>query len=69
MESQRSRAQEEVKTLSGFLPICAQCKKIRDDEGLWNRIEGYIQERSDAKFSHGICPDCAREMYPELYLP
>lgn len=54
----------EVKTLSGLLPICAGCKKIRDDQGYWNQIEIYIRERSEAEFSHGICPDCARELYP-----
>ncbi len=61
------QALEEVKTLSGLLPICANCKKIRDDHGYWNRIEAYIQARSEAQFTHGICPDCAREIYPELY--
>ena len=57
-----------VKTLSGLLPICASCKKIRDDEGYWNQIEGYIQKHSEAQFSHGICPDCAKKMYPYLDL-
>jgi uncharacterized PurR-regulated membrane protein YhhQ (DUF165 family) len=59
-------ALSEVKTLRGFLPICAHCKKIRDDEGYWQQIEMYIQQRSEAKFSHGICPECARSLYPEL---
>lgn len=54
-----------VKQLSGLLPICSSCKKIRDDKGYWNRIELYLQEHSEAEFSHGICPDCARELYPE----
>ncbi|MBU1345024.1 MAG: hypothetical protein KKE44_23250 [Proteobacteria bacterium] len=54
---------EEVKTLSGLLPICAQCKKIRDDKGYWNQIEGYIQKHSEAKFSHGMCPECLEELY------
>jgi len=49
----------EVKTLSGLLPICACCKKIRDDRGYWNRIESYIMQRSNASFSHGYCPACA----------
>jgi PAS domain-containing protein len=57
----------EVKTLRGFLPICANCKKIRDDEGYWQLVEEYIEDRSEAQFSHGICPGCARELYPELY--
>ncbi len=56
-----------VKTLSGLLPICASCKKIRDDKGYWNQIEVYIRDHSDAEFSHGICPDCAKKLYPELF--
>jgi PAS domain S-box-containing protein len=56
-----------VKTLSGLLPICASCKSIRDDKGYWQRIEAYIRDHSDAEFSHGICPDCARKLYPYLY--
>jgi CheY-like chemotaxis protein len=58
---------ETIKTLRGFIPICANCKKIRDDKGYWNQIESYIQKHSDAEFSHGICPECARKLYPELY--
>jgi len=61
------KALDEVKTLSGFIPICASCKNIRDDKGYWNQLEAYIQEHSDAKFSHGICPDCAKKLYPEIY--
>jgi len=57
-----------VRTLSGLLPICANCKQIRNDQGYWERIETYIQQHSDAEFSHGICPDCARKLYPELGL-
>ncbi|MBC8439315.1 MAG: PAS domain S-box protein [Deltaproteobacteria bacterium] len=53
----------EIKTLSGLLPICASCKKIRDDKGYWNQIEGYIQKHSDAQFSHGMCPECSDELY------
>lgn len=60
-------ALEEVKTLSGFIPICAVCKKIRDDSGYWNQIEEYISTHSDARFSHGICPECMQNMYPEQY--
>jgi ABC-type uncharacterized transport system substrate-binding protein len=56
----------EVRTLSGMLPICANCKKIRDDVGYWNQIEAYLTEHSDVVFSHGICPECARTLYPEL---
>jgi hypothetical protein len=57
-------ALSQVKTLSGFLPICASCKKIRDDNGYWNQIESYIRNHSEAEFSHGICPDCAQKLYP-----
>lgn len=60
------QALSEVKTLRGFLPICSHCKKIRDDAGYWQAIEGYIQEHSEAIFSHGICPECAERLYPEL---
>jgi DNA-binding NtrC family response regulator len=55
----------EVKTLSGLLPICASCKKIRDDNGYWNQIEKYLRTHTQARFTHGICPDCARKLYPE----
>lgn len=58
---------DEVKTLQGFIPICANCKNIRDDEGYWQQIEGYISDHSEAQFSHSICPDCAKKLYPELY--
>ena len=57
-----------VKTLSGLLPICASCKKIRDDKGYWNQIESYIHEHSEAEFSHSICPNCAKRLYPDLDL-
>ena len=57
----------EVKRLGGLLPICASCKKIRTDEGYWEQVEVYIAERSDAQFSHGYCPDCARKLFPEYY--
>jgi hypothetical protein len=55
-----------VKTLSGLLPICASCKKIRDDKGYWNQIESYIQEHSRAEFTHGMCPECLKKLYPDL---
>jgi hypothetical protein len=61
------KALKEVKTLSGMLPICSVCKKIRDDKGYWNQIEAYIRDRSDADFSHGICPECARKLYPDYF--
>ena len=53
----------ELKTLGGLLPICASCKKIRDDKGYWNQIDTYIQEHSDATFSHSICPECSDNLY------
>ncbi len=59
-------ALDEVKTLRGILPICANCKKIRDDKGYWNQIEAYISDHSEAEFSHGICPECERALYPEF---
>jgi hypothetical protein len=55
----------EVKTLGGMLPICSHCKKIRDDKGYWNQIEAYLNEHTDAEFTHGICPDCAKEVFPK----
>jgi PAS domain S-box-containing protein len=59
-----------VKLLSGFLPICSSCKKIRDDKGYWNQIESYIRQHSEAEFSHSLCPECAQKLYPEFdYLP
>ncbi len=57
-----------VKTLSGLLPICASCKKIRDDSGYWKQIEAYIKEHSDATFTHGLCPECVKKLYPGLVI-
>jgi PAS domain S-box-containing protein len=62
------KALSEVKTLRGFLPICSYCKKIRDDKGYWSQIESYIHKHSDAEFSHGICPECAKKYYPDMGL-
>lgn len=56
-----------IKTLSGLIPICANCKKIRQDSGYWQQIEAYISDHSDAKFTHGICPECAKRLFPEIY--
>jgi PAS domain S-box-containing protein len=56
-----------VKQLSGMLPICASCKKIKDDQGYWNQIDAYISEHSEAEFSHGLCPDCAKKLYPDYF--
>jgi PAS domain S-box-containing protein len=61
------KALSEVKMLSGMLPICASCKRIRDDKGYWNQIELYIKEHSDAEFTHGMCPECARKLYPDIF--
>jgi hypothetical protein len=79
-ETERKRAEEErerlvlelqdalakVKTLSGLLPICASCKKVRNEEGHWHQLERYIQEHSELVFSHTLCPECAEKLYPEL---
>jgi hypothetical protein len=60
------QALSQIRTLRGLLPICANCKKIRDDTGYWNQIETYIHDHSEAKFSHGICPECMKKLYPGL---
>lgn len=60
-------ALDKVKTLSGMLPICSNCKKIRDDKGYWNQIESYIAKHSEADFTHSICPECAKKLYPDFY--
>jgi CheY-like chemotaxis protein len=65
--AQLEKALGEVKRLSGLLPICASCKKIRDENNTWQPIEQYIHAHSEADFSHGICPECAAALYPELY--
>ncbi len=57
----------EIKTLRGIIPICSSCKKIRDDEGYWHQVEVYIRDHSEAEFSHGICPECAKKLYPEIF--
>ena len=64
---EREKALEDVRILRGLLPICASCKRIRDDGGYWTQIEAYIRDHSEAEFSHGICPDCAQKLYPEYY--
>ncbi len=61
-------ASRNIKILSGLIPICASCKKIRDDDGYWHQIEQYINEHSDAVFSHGLCPACAKKLYPDIKL-
>jgi transcriptional regulator with PAS, ATPase and Fis domain len=64
---QHAEALSQLRTLSGLLPICVKCKKIRDDRGYWNQIEQYIAQHSDAEFSHCICPACAVELYPGIF--
>lgn len=59
-------ALQQVKTLTGLLPICAHCKKVRDDTGYWQQVESYISGHADVEFSHGICPDCVRKHYAEF---
>src|SRR5574340_577943 len=66
MITELQEAADKIKTLRGFLPICAHCKKIRNDEGYWQQVEKYITEHSEVQFSHGICPSCAKEFYSEL---
>ncbi len=65
---QREKALTEIKILRGYLPICASCKNIRDDNGYWNQVEAYIRDHSDVEFSHSICPECAKKLYPGLDL-
>ncbi len=61
-------ALKEIHTLKGIIPICSHCKKIRDDKGYWNQIEAYIQDHSEAEFSHSICQECAKKYYPDMDL-
>ncbi|MCD6176431.1 MAG: response regulator [Candidatus Cloacimonetes bacterium] len=65
--SELEKALSEIKTLSGLIPICSSCKKIRDDSGFWTNVENYIAARSDVDFSHAICPDCMKKEYPKIY--
>lgn len=67
VEAELHIAEEVLETLSGLIPICANCKKVRDDKGYWEQVEGYIAKRSAARFTHSYCPDCVKELYPELY--
>jgi PAS domain S-box-containing protein len=70
LKHERDKLQDalaKVKTLSGMLPICSNCKKIRDDKGYWNQIESYIAKHTEVDFSHSICPECAKKLYPEFY--
>lgn len=60
-------ALKHIKTLQGLLPICSHCRKVRDDKGYWSRLEEYVVQHSDTDFTHGICPDCLKAHYPEIY--
>jgi len=64
--SQLERQLAEIRTLRGLLPICSGCKRVRNDQGYWEELEHYVRQYSDAQFSHGLCPSCARRLYPEL---
>jgi PAS domain S-box-containing protein len=60
------KANEEIKSLKGIVPICMHCKQIRDDKGFWNKVENYIERHTEAKFSHGVCPECQEEYYSDF---
>jgi PAS domain S-box-containing protein len=64
--SDLQKALSEIKTLQGLLPICSHCKKIRNDDGYWDQVEDFIQDHSEAMFSHGICPECISRLYPDM---
>lgn len=66
-QKQLEKAVEEIKTLRGIIPICANCKRIKDDGGYWQQVEDYISNNSDAAFSHCICQDCMKKLYPDYY--
>jgi PAS domain S-box-containing protein len=68
MEEALASALEDIRTLRGIIPICANCKQIRDDQGYWNQVEVYIRDRTEAEFSHSICPTCVKKLYPDLDL-
>ncbi len=67
LNKELQKALSEINTLRGIIPICANCKRIRNDKGYWEKIESYISKHSDADFSHGICPECARKLYPDYF--
>ncbi|HTX19312.1 MAG TPA: two-component regulator propeller domain-containing protein, partial [Bacteroidota bacterium] len=69
LEARIQEAMANIKVLGGLIPICSNCKKIRNDKGYWDLLEGYIQQHSEAKFSHGLCPDCAKLLYPDVFPP
>lgn len=63
---QLRQAVDQIKTLKGIVPICASCKNIRDDRGFWNRVENYVRDHTEAEFSHAVCPDCMKRLYPQF---
>ena len=63
---QLKQALAEVRTLKGIVPICANCKNVRDDQGYWNRVESYLNARTEADFTHAVCPDCMKRLYPQF---
>jgi K+-sensing histidine kinase KdpD len=65
LQVKNKEAMRQIKILTGMLPICANCKDIRDDRGYWKRIEEYLSQHSEVEFSHGVCPDCMAKLYPE----
>jgi PAS domain S-box-containing protein len=67
--SELQTALEEIRTLRGIIPICCVCKKVRDDKGYWEQVDAYLSRHTNARFSHGICPDCISERYPGLTKP
>ena len=67
IELELKTAMDEVRTLQGIIPICSSCKKIRDDKGYWQQVEHYVRQHSQAEFTHSICPDCLRKLYPDAY--
>ncbi len=69
LNAELKEALDRIKTLTGLIPICAGCKKIRDDKGYWNQLEQYVEEHSDAVFSHGLCPECFQRYFPEAAKP
>ncbi|HTX17290.1 MAG TPA: two-component regulator propeller domain-containing protein [Bacteroidota bacterium] len=69
LEQRVQESLNKIKVLGGLIPICSECKKIRDDKGYWDLLEGYIQSHSEAKFSHALCPDCASKLYPDVFPP
>lgn len=68
MLKEKEEALARIKVLSGLLPICSSCKKIRNDEGYWTHVESYLAEHSEAKFTHGICEPCREKLYPQIHL-